>query len=33
MSIVNLWIPDNFESGKDMVKFLDKHITQEIQSN
>jgi len=27
------WIPDNFESGKDMVKFLDNNIKQEIQNN
>ena len=27
------WIPDNFESGKAMVKFLDKHIKQEVKNN
>ena len=28
-----IWIPDNFESGKDMVKFLDNNIHKEMQLN
>ena len=28
-----IWIPDNFESDKDMVKFLDEHIEKELQLN